>query len=69
MSISYYDFKNMQKHSQHELVLSKGKVICETDKNELKIVLYDMRSFSVEIVYHTVTKKIASLSAFHKKGI
>jgi ABC-type uncharacterized transport system ATPase subunit len=63
MSISYYDFKNMQKYCQHELVLSEGKVICETNKNELKIVLYDMRSFSVEIVYHTVTNKIASLSA------
>ncbi len=53
----------MQKYCQHELVLSEGKVICETNKNELKIVLYDMRSFSVEIVYHTVTNKIASLSA------
>lgn len=69
MSISYYDFKNMQNHSQHELVLSKGKVLSETYKNELKIVIYDMQSFSVEIVYHIVTNKITSLSAFHKKGI
>jgi len=69
MSISYYDFKNMPSCSQQELVLSEGKIISETYKNELKIVLYEMPSFSVEIVYHTANNKIASLSAFQKKGM
>lgn len=68
MAISYYDFKNLPDQSQQELVIAEGKVISETYKNELKFVLYEISSFSVEIVYSTVNNKIASLSAFHNRG-
>lgn len=69
MSISYYDFKNLPDQSQQELIISAGKVISETQKNELKFILYEISTFSVEIVYNTVSNKIASLSAFPNKGI
>ena len=67
MAISYYDFKNLPQQSQHELVIVEGKVIGETHKNELKFVLYELSSFSVEIVY-TANNKIASLSTFQNNG-
>lgn len=51
MSISYYDFKNLPTQSQCELALAEGKVISETSKDGLKFVLYELSSFSVEIVY------------------
>lgn len=69
MAISYYDFKNLPDQSQQELVIAEGKVISETYKNELKFVLYEFSTFSVEIVYNTVSNKIASLSAFQNRGI
>lgn len=68
MAISYYDFKNLPDHSQQELVLAKGKLISETYKNELKFVLYEIYSFSVEIVYNETNNKIAGLSVFQNMG-
>nr|WP_314492080.1 hypothetical protein [uncultured Chryseobacterium sp.] len=68
MSISYYDFKNLPSQSQYELVVAEGRVISETYKDGLKFVLYEVSSFSVEIVYNTINDKIASLSVFQKKG-
>lgn len=68
MSISYYDFKNLPEHLQHEVVIAEGKVISETIKDKLKFVLYQVSIFSVEIVYNTVTDKVESLSAFQSRG-
>ncbi len=69
MAISYYDFNNLPKESQYELVMAEGKLINEIFKNELKFVLYEVSSFSVEIVFNRTNNKIASLSVFQNKGI
>ncbi|MNK70024.1 hypothetical protein D3C87_894350 [compost metagenome] len=68
MAISYYDFKNLPDVTKQELVIAEGKVVIETEKDKLKFVLYEISSFSVEIVYYTVNNKIASLSAFQNNG-
>lgn len=68
MSISYYDFKNLPTQSQYELALAEGRIISETSKDELKFVLYELSSFSVEIVYNTINNKIEGLSVFQNKG-
>lgn len=68
MAISYFDFKNLPDHLQQEMVLAEGKLISETYKNELKFVLYEISSFSIEIVYNKNNDKIASLSVFQNKG-
>lgn len=68
MPISYYDFKNMTNQSQYEMVVKEGRIINETHKDGLKFVLYEMSSFSVEIVYNMNDNKIASLSAFQNNG-
>lgn len=64
MIISYYDFKNLSDRSQQELVLAEGRIINEIYKNELRFVLYEVSSFTVEIVFNTVNNKIESLTAF-----
>ena len=68
MAISFYDFKNLPDQSQYEVVLSEGQVVHESYKNDLRFVLYELSSFSVEIVYHMNNHKVASLSAFQNKG-
>jgi len=68
MSISYYDFNNLPKESQIELVMAKGRIIDETIKNNLRFVVYELFSFSVEIVYNIDINKIAGLSTFPGKG-
>ncbi|SUX45939.1 hypothetical protein [Chryseobacterium indoltheticum] len=69
MSISYYDFNNLSKESQIELVMAEGKIIDETIKNNLRFVVYELSSFSVEIVYNIDSNKIAGLSAFPGNGV
>lgn len=68
MAISYYDFNNLPKESQIELVIAEGKIIDETIKSNLRFVVYELFSFSVEIVYNIDSNKIAGLSAFPGKG-
>ena len=64
MSISYYDFKNLPDESQQELAIAEGIIINEIYKNELRFVLYELSSFSVEIVYNKITGRIESHTAF-----
>ncbi|WP_131726145.1 hypothetical protein [Chryseobacterium sp. Leaf405] len=68
MSISYYDFKNLPMQSQYELALAEGRVISETFKDGLKFVLYQLSSFTVEIVYKTINDKIEGLNVFQNTG-
>lgn len=69
MAISYYDFNNLTKEFQYELVMAEGKLINEIFKNDLKFALYEVSSFSVEIVFNMTNNKIASLSVFQNNGI
>lgn len=69
MAISYYDLKDLPDHFQHELVMTEGKLISETIKRDLKFLLYQMSSFTVEIVFHMNNNKIVSLSAYQNNGI
>ena len=69
MAISYYDFINLSSPSQQKLVVSEGHIITESSREGLKFVLYEISSFSVEIVYNTVTNKIVGLNTFQNKGM
>jgi len=68
MSISYYDFNNLSRESQIELITTKGKVISETYKDKLRFVLYEVSSFTIEIVYNVAKEKIEGLTVFQNKG-
>ncbi|WP_051878497.1 hypothetical protein [Chryseobacterium sp. FH1] len=69
MFISYYNFNNLSKESQIELVISEGQIIDETTKNNLRFAIYKLSSFSVEIVYETIDNKIAGITAFQNNQI
>jgi len=49
--------------------MAEGKIIDETIKNNLRFVVYELSSFSVEIVYNIDSNKIAGLSAFPGNGV
>ena len=67
MNISYYDFKNLPNESQCDIVLNQGHLMNETIKDELKFVLYEISSFTVEIVYNK-NNRIASMNVFQNKS-
>jgi len=68
MNISYYDFKNLPNESQCDIVLNQGHLMNETIKNELKFVLYEISSFSVEIVYNKNNNRIAAMNVYQNKS-
>ncbi|WP_028121566.1 hypothetical protein [Epilithonimonas tenax] len=66
MNISYYDFKNLPNQSQCDIVLNQGHLMTETVKDELKFVLYEISSFSVELVYSK--NRIAAMNVYQNKA-
>lgn len=68
MTISYYDFKNLPNQSQCDIVLNQGHLMNETIKNELKFVLYEISSFSVELVYNNNNNRIAAMNIYQNKS-
>ena len=68
MNISYYDFKNLPNQSQCEIVMNDGHLMNETIKDELKFVLYEISSFSVEIVYNNNSNRIAAMNVYQNKS-
>lgn len=68
MTISYYDFKNLPNQSQCDIVLNQGHLMNETIKDELKFVLYEISSFSVEIVYNNKNNRIAAMNVYQNKA-
>ena len=68
MNISYYDFKNLPDQSQRDIVVNQGLLMNETVKNKLRFSLYELSSFSVEVVYNTSDNRITSLNVFQNKS-
>jgi len=68
MNISYYDFKNLPNQSQCDIVLNQGHLMHETIKDELKFVLYEISSFSVEIVYNKNNNRIAAMNVYQNRS-
>ena len=66
IEISYFDFKNLSQDLQHQLVINKGQMISKTDKNDLSFVLYELGSFSVELIYLLNKNKLAGCNAYQK---
>ena len=69
MNISYYDFKNLPDQTQCDIVMNLGHLMNETIKDELKFVLYEVSSFSVEIVYNKNNNRIAAMNVYQNKAV
>lgn len=69
MNISYYDFKNLSDFTQCQMVLNQGQLMEERSVDKLKYVLYQISSFSVEIIYNTTSEKIAAVNVYQNRAI
>lgn len=64
MDISYYEFTNLPDEMQFDIVLSRGKMINENTVSNSRYVLYELSSFSVEIIYNLSKNKISGKNIF-----
>jgi hypothetical protein len=70
MIISYYDFQNIaDRQAQYDIVLSHGHKISERITPKSKYVLYEVASFSVELIYDIgYNDKITGMNIFENKS-
>gem|GEM_PF-644085 len=64
IEISYFDFKNLSPQDQCQLVTTKGQIINESSKNDLRFVIYTLGSFLVEITYIQQNNRLASFNVY-----
>ena len=64
MNISYYEFTNLPDEMQFDIVLNQGKMINENTVSNSRYVLYELSSFSVEIIYSLTKNKISGKNIF-----
>jgi hypothetical protein len=64
MIISYYDFQNLpDRQTQYDFVLTHGRLISERIVSQSKYILYEVSSFSVELIYN-IHGKIIGMNIF-----
>jgi hypothetical protein len=69
MIISYYDFQNLpDRQAQYDFVLTHGRLISERTTSQSKYILYEVSSFSVELIYDTTHDKIIGMNIFDNKS-
>lgn len=69
MNISYYDFKNLpNQQAQCNMVISNGRIMNERTIDQLKYVLYEISSFSVEVIYNMSNDKVVGMNIFQNKA-
>ncbi|MFP3591424.1 hypothetical protein [Chryseobacterium sp. SIMBA_038] len=69
MIISYYDFQNLpDRLAQYDFVMAHGRLISERITPQSKYVLYEVSSFSVELIYNIPHDKIIGMNIFDNKS-
>ena len=68
MEISLYDFKNLPLQNQSEIVLSEGRLMNEQIMSSFRYALYEISSFSVELIYHIVKNKVEGLNIYQNRA-
>ncbi|MFC4163888.1 hypothetical protein ACFOWU_09495 [Epilithonimonas zeae] len=64
--LSFYNYTQLNKEDQYDLVFREGEFIDSSLKNDVKFVLYKLYDFYVEIVYDFEENKILNLTSFLK---
>jgi hypothetical protein len=67
INISFFDFKNLNVHQQHEIAEMYGMIINKRESHDLVFITYEFNNFSVEITYAVKDHRFAALSAFQHK--
>ncbi|MBF6643888.1 MULTISPECIES: hypothetical protein [Chryseobacterium] len=64
--LSYYEFSQLSKEKQQELVMNSAEPIGSTKKNDIDFELCKLFDFYVEIVYNAERTKVVSLTSYLK---
>ena len=68
MNISLYDFKNLTLQNQSEIVLSEGRLMNEQIMSSFRYAIYEISSFSVELIFHIAKNKVEGLNIYQKQS-
>lgn len=66
--LSYYEFSQLSKEEQRELVMNSAEPIGSTKKNDVTFEICRLFDFYVEIVYNSDRTKVVSLTSYLKSS-
>jgi len=66
--LSYYEFSQLSKEEQQELVMNNAEPMGSTKKNDVTFELCRLFDFYVEVVYNSDRKKVVSLPSYLKSS-
>lgn len=66
--LSYYEFSQLSKEEQQELVMNSAEPIGSTKKNDVTFELCRLFDFYVEVVYNSDRTKVVSLTSYLKSS-
>lgn len=66
--LSYYEFSQLSKEEQLELVMNSAEPIGSTKKNDVTFELCRLFDFYVEVVYDSDRTKVMSLTSYLKSS-
>jgi len=64
--LSYYEFSQLSKEEQQELVMNSAEPIGSTKRRDVDFELFRLYDFYVEIVYNADRTKVVSLTSYLK---
>lgn len=68
MTLTLYDFNSLDEKSKGEAVFLSGTFIDDREVDQLKVQLYRVGSFCVEVYYDPVTNAVLRYQAFQSSG-
>jgi hypothetical protein len=66
--LTLYDFNGMDERAQAEAVFTEGVYVDDRDEGGLKVQLYRLDSFYVEVFYDPIGNKITGCRSFKSPG-
>ena len=66
--LTFYDFNGLDEHGKAGAVFTEGLFVDDRDDGALKVQLYRLNNFYVEVFYDAVANKITRYHAFNSVG-
>jgi hypothetical protein len=66
--LTLYDFNGMDEHAQPEAVFKEGIYVDSRDEENLKVQLYRLDNFYVEVYYDPKENKVTRYRSFKSPG-
>ena len=68
MALTLYEFNALDSHSQANIVFTEGAFIDDRDEDGLKVQLYGVNDFYVEVYYDPKANEIVRYRSFKSSG-